>query len=92
LPPPTFPGPFPGGLTDPLQLHAPNVRTAPRAERTRNAREVCIEKVPREWRAGAVRRDCGSMIAPITRAVEESEVRSVRMQSANQRAWRRLYA
>jgi hypothetical protein len=32
------------------------------------------------------------MIAPITRAVEESEVRSVRMQSANQRAWRRLYA
>jgi len=85
--PPSFPPPtLAGGLTDPLQLHAPNVRTAPRDQRSRNARDVCIEDVLRERRAGRARRDGRSMIAPIARSVEEVEVGSLRMQSANRRA------
>jgi len=42
---PTLPGPLPGLLTEPLQLHAPKVRMAPMAQRTRNALEVNIEDV-----------------------------------------------
>jgi hypothetical protein len=86
LPPPTLPGPFPGGLTDPLQLHAPNVRTAPRDQRTRSAREVCIENVLRERRAGRSRNDASSIIAALAPRVEEVKVGSLRMQSANRRA------
>ena len=91
-PPLTLPGPFPGGLTDPLQLQAPNVRTAPRDQRRRNGREIRIEDILRERQAGSTRRDGKSMIAPIARPVEEAEVRSLRTRSANPRARRRLCA
>ena len=85
--PPSFPPfTFPGLLTDPLQLHALVVSTAPMAARTRKALEVCIEDVLEVRRATAWRRDAGSIIPAFEPRVEEVEVGSLRMQSASRRA------
>ena len=85
--PPSEPGPF--GLfellTDPEQSQAPNVRTAPMADRTKNALELDIEEIlcaPH----GKARREDAEMIPPLAPGVEDVEVCSLRMQSAIRRA------